>query len=246
MPSLSVPDPQRLPTIETLGQYEAVQLFVDRASSVLPTFNVTAQNAPALAEICIRLEGIPLAIELAASRVKALSVEKILARMEDRLGLLTGGSRTALPRHQTLRAAMEAAEAVCSGNGVPESAVLDLISGLVDKSLVFVEDRGSQQRYGCLVSLSEYAQLRLMESADRQNTLRRRAEFFLEFAEEGERKLQGSGQEVWLDQLEAERENMPWRDSGKCMVTLMRAESGWPKRWKRKVRIHTWLSEQRL
>jgi class 3 adenylate cyclase len=108
LPSLSLPDPRQLaPTAESLSQYEAVRLFIDRATAAVPSFAVTNQNAPAVAQLCVRLDGIPLAIELAAARVKAMSVEQINARIADMFRLLTGGSRTALPRQQTLRAAID-------------------------------------------------------------------------------------------------------------------------------------------
>src|SRR5206468_581309 len=107
LPSLAVPDPARPSPPERLTQYEAVRLFIERAAAASPGFAVTNQNAPAVAEICRRLDGIPLAIELAASRVRALSAEQIMARLGDRFRLLTGGSRTALPRQQTLRAMVD-------------------------------------------------------------------------------------------------------------------------------------------
>jgi class 3 adenylate cyclase len=108
LPSLSLPDPRQLPsTVEGLTQYEAVKLFIDRATAAVPSFTVTNQNAPAVAQLCVRLDGIPLAIELAAARVKAMSVEQINGRIADMFRLLTGGSRTALPRQQTLRAAID-------------------------------------------------------------------------------------------------------------------------------------------
>jgi class 3 adenylate cyclase len=108
LPSLSLPDPRQLPsTVESVSQYEAVRLFIDRATAAVPAFAVTNQNAPAVAQLCVRLDGIPLAIELAAARVKAMSVEQINGRIADMFRLLTGGSRTALPRQQTLRAAID-------------------------------------------------------------------------------------------------------------------------------------------
>jgi class 3 adenylate cyclase len=108
LPSLTLPDPrQPTPTAESLSQYEAVRLFIDRATAAVPSFAVTNQNAPAVAQLCVRLDGIPLAIELAAARVKAMSVEQINGRIADMFRLLTGGSRTALPRQQTLRAAID-------------------------------------------------------------------------------------------------------------------------------------------
>ena len=103
VPSLSLPDPQQLPSPESLSQYDSVRLFIERAVVVKSDFLVSKENAPALAQVCSRLDGIPLAIELAAARVRGLSVEQISKRLDDRFHLLTGGSRTALPRHQTLR-----------------------------------------------------------------------------------------------------------------------------------------------
>ena len=107
VPSLGLPDLQHLPPVESMSQYEAVRLFIDRAVAAVPGFQVTNENAPAVAQICHRLDGIPLAIELASAKVRALTVEQIAARIDDRFRLLTGGSRTALPRQQTLRAAID-------------------------------------------------------------------------------------------------------------------------------------------
>jgi predicted ATPase/class 3 adenylate cyclase len=175
VPSLSLPDPRQFarggtPIIASFAQYEAVRLFIDRATAVQPGFTVTNSNAPAVAEVCHQLDGIPLAIELAAARVRALSVEQIAARLDDRFRLLTGGSRTALPRQQTLRAlidwsydllsepervllrrlsvfaggwSLEGAEAVSAGEDVETWEVLDFLTGLVDKSLVLYEEPGS-------------------------------------------------------------------------------------------------------
>ncbi len=235
VPSLAVPDPQQLPAIEGLNQCEGVQLFIDRARSVQPGFAVTSQNAHAVAQICIRLDGIPLAVELASSRLKVLSVEQIRARLEDRLGLLTGGSRTALPRHQTLRAAidwsynllseaeqmlfrrlsvfgggwtLEAAETVCAGNGVEQREVLDLLSGLVDKSMVLAEERDGQQRYQFLAMLQQYAQERLRQTGEAETTLRQHAEFFVALAEVANERLIGPNQRTALEQLDTEHDNM--------------------------------------
>ena len=173
VPTLAVPASQDPVAVETLRQYPAVRLFVDRATAVLPAFGLTDHNAPAVAEICRRLDGIPLAIELAAARVRALSVENIAARLNDRFDLLTGGNRTALPRQQTLRAlvdwsydllaekervlfrrlavfaggwTLEAAEAVCSGGDVGEGEVLDLLANLVDRSVVDLGSRSGPLR----------------------------------------------------------------------------------------------------
>jgi predicted ATPase len=174
VPSLSLPDLKRLPSPESLTEYEAVRLFVDRAAFGKPGFQVTRANALAVAQVCQQLDGIPLAIELAAARVKVLAVEQIAARLDDRFRLLTGGSRMVLPRHQTLRAAidwsynllsetervllrglsvfaggwtLDAAEAVCAGGSVEADTILDLLTALVDKSLVFVEMQRGEARY---------------------------------------------------------------------------------------------------
>jgi non-specific serine/threonine protein kinase len=235
VPSLALPDAQRLPAAERLSEYEAIQLFIDRACSVRPGFALTAQNAQVLAQVCIRLDGIPLAIELAASRVTVLSVDQIHARLNDQLNLLTGGSRTALPRQQTLRAAtdwsynllspaektlfhrlavfsggwtLEAAEAICIGHGLEQARVLELLSGLVDKSLVLTEERRGQPRYQLLATILQYGQERLSQTVEARPIRRRHAEFFLAFAEEGEAKMQGPDQSIWLDRLSAEHDNM--------------------------------------
>ena len=154
VPSLSLPDVRRLPAVEDLVLYDAVRLFIDRAAATTAGFTITNENAPAVAQVCQRLDGIPLAIELAAARMKVLAVEQIAGRLDDRFRLLTGGSRTVLPRQQTLRAAidwsydllnelerailrrlsvfaggwtLEAAEAICAGDEVPTHEVLDLL-----------------------------------------------------------------------------------------------------------------------
>ena len=198
VPSLSLPDPRRQPALENMSQYEAVRLFVDRAVSALPHFTVTNQNAPAVAQICYRLDGIPLAIELAAARVRALPVEQLAARLDDRFRLLTGGSRTALPRQQTLRAAidwsydllpeiertllkrlsvfaggwvLEAAEQVCSGSGIDEYEALDGLVHLVDKSLVILDEasgEGREGRYRLLETIRQYARDKLLEAGEQE------------------------------------------------------------------------------
>src|SRR5205814_1545710 len=193
VPPLGVPDLRELHGVEHVSGYEAAQLFLDRARAVKSTFSINSAIAAPLAKLCVQLDGIPLAIELAASRVKVLSIEQIADRVDERLNLLTGGSRTALPRHQTLLAAidwsynlltepekvlfrrlsvfaggwtLEAAERVCSDNRVDERTVLELLSGLVDKSLVLTEDRDGHQRYRFMMTLLEYAHKRLMETKD--------------------------------------------------------------------------------
>jgi len=214
VPSLSIPNLKNLPPFENLSQYEAVRLFIERAIFSQPTFAVTNSNAPAVAQICHRLDGIPLAIELAAARVKSLPVDQIAKRLDDRFRLLTGGSRTALPRQQTLRAAidwsynllseaervllrrlsvfaggwtLEAAEAICGGEGIEAHDVLDLLTHLVDKSLVVMEGDGGGGRYRLLETIRQYARDRLLESGEEAVVLREsHLEWFLGLAEQGE------------------------------------------------------------
>jgi predicted ATPase/class 3 adenylate cyclase len=234
VPSLSLPDMQQLPTIEGLSQYEAVRLFIDRATLAQPHFVVTKDNAPAIARICSRLDGIPLAIELAAVRVKALRVDQISKRLDDRFRLLTGGSRTALPRQQTLRAAidwsynllsdqerilfrrlavfaggwtLEAAEQVCV-MGANDLDVFDLLAHLVDKSLVIMDDSASEVRYHVLETTRQYAQEKLFESEEGEGLRKRHWDWYLEFAERGDKELQGPNQILWLHKLDAEVDNL--------------------------------------
>jgi predicted ATPase/class 3 adenylate cyclase len=231
VPSLGLPDLANLPSVETLDQYEAVRLFIDRATSADPTFAVTNQNAPSVAQICHRLDGIPLAIELAAAKIRVLGVDQIARRLDDRFKLLTGGSRTALERHQTLRAAidwsfnllppaeqilfrrlsvfvdgwtLEAAETVCSGETVTGDAFLDLLEHLIHKSLVFREEA----RYRMLETIRQYASEKLVESGE-SNVLRdRHLEYYLELAESAEPHLIRAEQLEWLEKIDADYENL--------------------------------------
>ncbi len=221
--------------IELPTQSEAVRLFVERALAAVPTFTLTDRNAAAVEQICRRLDGIPLALELAAARVAVLSPEQIAARLGDRFSLLTGGSRTARPRYRTLRAlidwshdllderertlfrrlavfaggwTLEAAEAVCAFGALSPHEVLDLLSGLVAKSLVLAAEHDDEVRYRFLESLREYAVEKLLES-DEQTALRERhREWVLGLAEQAEPELIGPRQEVWFDRLDRERENL--------------------------------------
>ena len=191
VPSLRVPEPHALPPLADLLEYEAVRLFVERAALALPGFALTDANAAAIVEICARLDGIPLAIELAAARVRALPVEQIRARLDDRFRLLTGGSRAALPRQQTLRAAVDWSYdllseperslfrrlSVFSGGWSPEAAeaiagpaadALDLQTRLVDKSLVLLDAEAGPNvlRYRMLETVHEYAAEKLAEGEE--------------------------------------------------------------------------------
>ncbi len=241
VPSLSLPEPGRSPSTEDLSGYEAVRLFVERARSVASDFALTEGNAAAVARLCNRLDGIPLAIELAAARTRVLSVEQILEKLEDPLGLLTSGSRTAAARHQTLRATLqwslellseeekalfrrlsvfaggwtlEAAEAV---GGEPKEArgsgrtppVLDLLSALVDKSLVVVEaDADDALRYRLLEPVRQFARDELRESGEEAEVRLRHAEYYLALAERAEPELTGPDQGLWLRRLRDEFANL--------------------------------------
>ena len=193
VPSLRMPDPCHLPSVEELATYEAVQLFVERAKAVLPAFTLTYEHAPAIAQICRLLDGLPLAIELAAARIRVLSVEQIAARLDNASRLLTRGNRTALPRQQSLSATFDwsyrllslkeqflfrrlsvflgsfplaAAAAVCTGESVDEDDVLNLLSQLVEKSMVLVEQRSGEVRYRLLKTIRQYGQRRLQEAGE--------------------------------------------------------------------------------
>ena len=235
VPALSVPRPDRVSSIEDLTRYEAVRLFVERAAAVRPIFKATAENAPAIARLCYQLDGIPLAIELAAARVKVLAVEQIAAKLDDRFGLLTGGSQTTVPRHQTLRAAMdwsydllskqerallrglsvfaggctlEAVEVVCAGGGLEAAEVLDLLTHLVDKSLVQVEIREGEARYTLLETVRQYGRERLEELGETAQARRRHRDWYLALAERAEPELHGPNQLAWLERLEQNHDNL--------------------------------------
>jgi predicted ATPase/transcriptional regulator with XRE-family HTH domain len=233
VPPLAVPNPRDLPTMNQLIDYEAVRLFVERALAVQPEFRVTLENAPVVAQVCQRLDGIPLAIELAAAQVRVLAVAQIAARLNDRFRLLTGGSRTALPRQQTLQAlidwsydllnedeqallrvltvfaggwTLEAAEAVCARDGAGD--VLDLITQLVDKSLVQVEQRGELARYHLLETIRQYGVEKLAASGQADDIRLSHALYFLALAEAAPPEFGGPRRTAWHAQLVAEYDNL--------------------------------------
>jgi predicted ATPase/DNA-binding SARP family transcriptional activator/DNA-binding CsgD family transcriptional regulator len=234
--SLSVPDTDRLPVAGEMTHYDAVRLFLDRARSRLPNFDLTPNNTEAIAEVCQKLEGMPLAIELATARVGTISVRQLSERLRDPLGLLSGGGRTAGSRQQTLRGALdwsyellsepeqllfgrlsvfaggwtlEAAEAVGSTDGIEEAEALDLLSELVNKSLVVSDSsRDDAQRYRILEPVRQYAQERLEESGEAETIRNRHAGFFLTLAERAELELQGESQGEWFQRLEQEHDNL--------------------------------------
>jgi non-specific serine/threonine protein kinase len=212
-----------------------VALFLERAQARWPALTLAAANAGAVAQICAQLDGLPLAIELAAARVSALAVESIAARLDDRFRLLTGGPRTALPRQQTLRATvdwsyalleaseqallrrlavfaggwtLEAAEAVCIGGEVTEGAVLDLLGGLVHKSLVQREERPGLSRYRLLETIRQYAWEQLAESGEEPALRRQHVDYFRAYAEHVSTTPEQPGQEPWTARLLADHDNL--------------------------------------
>lgn len=248
VPSMPGPDPRRLPPLEQVAKFDAVRLFAERAAAAHAGFDITADNATAVAEICEQLDGMPLAIELAASRTKVLPVVEIRNRLAGRFQLLTGGSRVALPRHQTLRATIEwsyallseperallrslavfaggwtldAAEAVCAPAGSAadkgphggdaaggEGRLLDLLTHLIDKSLVVPEWRGRPDRYGILETIRQFALEQLETSGEATEARRRHARCFVGLAEEAEPKLMSTAQRAWQIRLEDEHNNI--------------------------------------
>ncbi len=236
VPTLSQPDPKHMPSVEQLSQYEAVRLFIERARLVSPTFAVDEANAPHIAQICYRLDGIPLAIELAAVRVKLLSTEGISSRLDDRFKLLTSGSRTALPRQQTLRAlidwsydalpgteralflslsvfadswTLDAAEAVCASLS-EGSDVFENLAALVGKSLVCVlePEASGARRYRMLESIRSYAREKRTARGDGSELQNLHLAYFSAMATLAEPGLRGKDEAAWMDRLEADLDNL--------------------------------------
>jgi predicted ATPase/DNA-binding CsgD family transcriptional regulator len=236
VPPLSLPDPDHPPAPKELGRYEAIRLFADRAASATPTFELTERNAPDVALLCRNLDGIPLAIELAAARTKVLSAKQISSRLAENFRLLKSTSRTADPRQQTLAATLEwshdllaeperavfrrlsvfaggftleAAEMVCAGEDIEEEGVLDLLSHLIDKSLVSVaEHEGAEARYRLLEIVRQDALEKLVEADEAEGARWRHARYYLALAEEAEPELSGAQEGIWLERLEAEHGNL--------------------------------------
>ena len=235
VPSLSVPDPTQLLSGEDLTRFEAVALFISRAETAGHSFTLDESTGSQVVQLCARLDGIPLAIELAAARLTVLSLEQVVARLNDRFRLLSGGSRTALPRQQTLRntidwsyemlseserallrrlsifaggIGLEAAEGVCGGTPVNEGDVLDLLAGLVRKSLVLVQETGGEARYRLLESIRHYGRIRLAEAGESEMIGDRHRDWFLSFAEGVEPRLRGPEQVKWAERLELDHDNL--------------------------------------
>jgi predicted ATPase len=229
VPSLTLPEGSDHDPA-SLAASESVQLFVERASAANPNFSLNESNASAIAQICRRLDGIPLALELAAARLTVFSAEQVAARLDDRFRLLTGGSRTALPRQQTLRALIdwsydllseqerslfrrfsvfaggctyEAIEMVCH-----QLDVLDLLSQLVNKSLVAVEDGGREPRYRLLETVRQYARDKLLEMGEAEQARDAHFDFFIRFVEMAAEKLGTAEALEWVRRLDAEHDNI--------------------------------------
>ena len=236
VPSLTAPAPGRPAGGDVVAQFDACRLFVERCMAAQPAFRVTDENVATIVRICRRLDGIPLALELAAARVRVLPVEQIATRLDDRFQLLTGGNRNALPRHQTLRAAMEwsydllteperavlrrlavfaggasleAAEAVCADDPVEAGAVLDLLTRLVDRSLVVAEPSAVESRFTLLETVREYALERLIAEGEPDAARRRHRDWFLGLVEQARPAFfQGPEPGEWLVRLDREHDNL--------------------------------------
>lgn len=231
VPSLSLPDLRQPLSLESMARSEAARLFIERAQAAQPHFVPAAHNLSAIAQICQRLDGIPLALELAAARVKLFTVEQIATRLDDRFRLLTGGSRTALPRQQTLRALVDwsydllpepECRALCRlsvfvGGWTFEAAealigleALDLLSHLVDKSLVVAEEQpeSGETRYRLLETIRQYARDKLLESGESPLAHDLHLDYYLRFASGAEPKLNGPEMLRVMNQLEIEHDNM--------------------------------------
>ncbi|MDQ5851903.1 MAG: tetratricopeptide repeat protein, partial [Chloroflexota bacterium] len=236
VPPLTVPDPKRLPPLERLSQYEAVRLFIQRAQAVKPDFRITQANALAVAEICVRLDGLPLAIELAAARVKLLPPAALLTRLQSRLKLLIGGAQNLPARQQTLRGAidwsyslldpaeqtlfarlavfmggrtLDAVEAICNPDGDLPIDSFDGVASLLDKSLLRQEEgTDGEPRLVMLETIHEYARERLDASGEGEALRHQHLAYFLALAEQAEPELDGAAQVAWLGRLETEHDNL--------------------------------------
>ena len=234
--SLTTPGVGSTVAARDVGAADACQLFLERARAVQPAFELTDQNARSVAQLCRRLDGIPLAIELAAARVRALPVEQIAARLDDRFRLLTGGSRASVARHQTLRATidwsydllteperavlrrlsvfaggatLEAAESVCAGDPVDPFEILDVLGRLVEKSLVFTDPTSTEARFRLLETVREYARGRLVEADEGDLTLRRHRDWYLALVDEASPAFFHGPEPVeWLRRLDREHDDL--------------------------------------
>ncbi|MCZ4589073.1 protein kinase domain-containing protein [Rhodococcus opacus] len=234
VPPLTVPDPDRQSSLSGLPSYDAVMLFAERAATAVPGFELTEDNKTAVAQICQRLDGLPLPIELAAARLRAMSPEQILARLTDRYALLTQGSRRAPSRQQTLRLSidwsyelctpveqrvwarvavfsgifeLDAAEVVC-GRGLDAAELLDTMASLVDKSILIREESGTAVRFRLLDTVRDYGREKLHDKAVLQELCRRHRDWYQKFVLTGEADWISSRQLEWVNRLEREQPNL--------------------------------------
>ncbi|WP_240150511.1 MULTISPECIES: ATP-binding protein [Streptomyces] len=235
VPPLPTPVPSRRPSVRELLTCPAVELFGRRAAAVLPGFEVTQDNAEAVAQLVQRLDGLPLAIELAAARMRTLTLDEMLARLEDRFALLTLGSRTALPRQRTLRALMDwshalctereralwarvsvfsggfdlgAAAAVCAADDLPAEALVDVVDGLVEKSVLTRHEHGGRARYRMLETVREYGQDRLAASGTAAAYRRRHRDHYLGLTAQAQAQWFGPEQAAWFTRLRLDHANL--------------------------------------
>lgn len=235
MPSLNMPRRGETPPLADLIRYDAVRLFLERAQASQPHFQVTESMAPPLTEICRRLDGMPLALELAAARLRTFSPKQIAENLDRRFRLLTGGSRTALPRQQTLSAAidwsyrlleplerrlferlsvfqggftLQAVEDVCSDDELDALGLLELLPSLVDKSLVAVDSGGEEARYRLLETLRQFARDRLDESGTADEFRLRHARWFRDLSVEAGRNIRGPREQEWWQRIDTELDNL--------------------------------------
>ncbi|MFN8413250.1 MAG: NB-ARC domain-containing protein [Anaerolineales bacterium] len=235
VPSLYIPDIRGMPEIAQVVQSESVRLFIERAQLVHPKFELNTINVHMIVQICFRLDGIPLAIELAAARLKTLSIEQISTYLDDRFNLLTNGARTISPRHQTLWATLDwsynllseeekklfcrlavfpsswtldAAEVICDGDGIRKEQVMDLITSLAQKSLLNAENLPGGVRYHSLETIRQYGREKFLVGAEVEDIRMRFLRYYVELAERVEPELHDSDQIRWFDQLELEVDNL--------------------------------------
>ncbi|MBX6382676.1 MAG: AAA family ATPase [Microbispora sp.] len=231
---LSVPAPDGA-AATPFAESDAVRLFAERAAAVVPGFAVTEENERAVAEICRRLDGLPLAIEMAAVRLRALSVHQVLERLDDRFRLLTGGSRAALPRQRTLRALfewsydlcteqerllwrrvsvfaggldLEAAEQVCAGEGINREEVLELVAGLVDKSVLVRMESDGAVRYGLLDTVRQFGRELLAASGEEATLHRRHRDYYRKITSRAWAELFSAAQQSWVERLQRDHANV--------------------------------------
>jgi predicted ATPase/DNA-binding CsgD family transcriptional regulator len=253
VPPLSLPPVPGRPALGMPGQHEALELFEDRAAAVVPGFRLGPRNQDTVARLCRRLDGVPLAIELAAVRLRVLSAEQILDRLEDRFQLLTAGKRDGPARHQTLRAAvewsfglcsdserllwarcsvfagefdLEAAESVCAGDGLAAGDVLTGVAQLVDQSVLAREaDAGGRARYRLLETIRQFGAEQLASTGEAESLQRRHRDYYLRLAEQSDSDSCGPRQDQWMARLQAERANF-WAALDYCMTTPGEAKMG--------------------